>query len=90
MFTTVAEVAISALLFVTALGLASKRSKIRPRHIGFDMLVAGFALATFGSLLDVINPVRQLALTGPIADVLEVLELVVGYMFGIVLIAAGL
>lgn len=90
MFKTVGEIAIAAVLSVITVYLFHQRKGVRPRHRGFQLLLTGLCLVCLGAWLDALEVQKMTALPAVVRDSEEFVELVIGYLSGILLVGTGL
>lgn len=90
MLELIAEVAIAVLLSALTVSLFRKRRLVRPRHHGFDLLLAGLSLVSLAAVLDAVNAERLFPGVPWWGDVEAMVELFAGFVLGILLTAAGL
>lgn len=84
----VAAIALS-LAGITVL-LWRQRPQIRPRHLGFDAVLLGMGLVSAAALVDAVDLESIVAGTGALNTAVVVLQLLLGYLGGILLIGVGL
>jgi diguanylate cyclase (GGDEF)-like protein len=89
MLESLTEFAIALTLIGIVVGLARVRGRIRPRHRGFDLLLVGLLLLSFGGVLDLLDLERLPDSRAGLRDVLLFLQYAVGYTVGILHAAAG-
>ena len=90
MFKTVAEIAIAAVLSLITAYLFHQRKGVRPKHRGFELLLTGLCLVSLAAWLDALEVQNLTWLPAVIRESEEFVELVVGYLSGILLVGTGL
>lgn len=90
MFKAIAEVVIAVVLLVATVGLIRQRRQVQPRHRGFDLLLLGFVLVTVAAFMDALEIQEFAGDNEPLAEILLFVELIGGYLTGILCVAAGL
>ncbi len=91
MFKTALEIIIAIALAGITISLCRQRGKITPRHLGFDLLLIGLGLVTFASWLDALE-VQEIvgSVHASLRETFLFVELVIGYLVGILLAGFGL
>lgn len=91
MFVWIAEKVIVVILLAITWRLVRQRPKVKPRHRGFDLLLLGMVLVTLGAAMDALD-LEKISLTSESfgAQSLVFVELVLGYVLGILLVGIGL
>ena len=91
MFKTAVEITIAIVLSGITITLCRRRGDVTPRHLGFDLLLIGFGLVTFASWIDALEVQDLLDQHhAGLANVALFVELVLGYLLGILLTGFGL
>jgi len=90
MFKTIAEIVIAVVLLVATVGLIRQRGQVQPRHRGFDLLLLGFVLVTLAAIMDALEIQKLAGDNETLAELLLFVELIGGYLTGIVCAAVGL
>ncbi len=88
--TVLSEVVIALMLGAITVALMRQRRRIRPRHRGFDMLLAGLVLISLAAVLDVLEPQLSAWLPPGTASATVGVEMVAGYILGLALTGAGI
>jgi len=89
-FKVVLEFVIAFTLIGLLVQLVRQRRLLLPHHRGFDIMLVGLALVTFAALLDASELQSFFADQTTLSRVILVVELLFGYLSGIILIGVGL
>jgi len=90
MFQAIAETVIAVVLLIATLTLVWQRQRVRPRHRGFDLLLAGLVLLTLAAAGDAFEFHTLAGGGGGLARLLLGLQLFGGYLAGILCVGGGL
>jgi PAS domain S-box-containing protein len=85
-----ADVVMAVVLISLTIGLLRQRRLVRPRHIGFDHLLAGLCLISLAAVLQAVGAEELLSDMPWWSGLGAVLRDFVGFVLGIVLVGVGL